>query len=133
MGAADVVPGVSGGTMAVVFGIYEKLLSAISSVGPASISTLLRGRVREAFAKIHWRFLCALATGIALGILLMVKVVRLPELLETQPKYVYAVFFGLILASAGMLARKIDSWTWRRVLSLALGVAAAACCIHRHL
>jgi len=123
MGSADVVPGVSGGTMAVVLGIYEQLLAAIASVGPKSLGALFRGRLGKALKSIHWRFLCALVTGIALGIALMVKVVRLPQLLQEQPKYVYAVFFGLVLASAAMLGRRIPRWSISRAAALALGAA----------
>ena len=123
MGTADVVPGVSGGTMAVVCGIYERLLAAIASVGPKSATLLLKGRLRAAIAPIHWRFLSALLLGVALGIALMVKVVRLPQLIAEQPKYVYAVFFGLVLASAVMLARHIPRWSAARLGSLAFGAA----------
>ena len=123
MGTADVVPGVSGGTMAVVLGVYRRLLAAIASAGPASLVALGRGRLRQALAPIHWRFLGALGLGIALGVGLMVKVVRLPHLVESRPKLVYAVFFGLVLASAAMLIRWIPRWTPRRALALVAGAA----------
>jgi putative membrane protein len=121
MGTADVVPGVSGGTMAVVMGIYEQLLAAIASVGPRSAGLVLKGRLGAALAEIHWRFLLALGSGIALGIAVMVKIVGLPRLIEEQPKYVYAAFFGLVLASAVMLARRIPRWTAPRALALVVG------------
>jgi len=123
MGTADVVPGVSGGTMAVVLGIYERLLAAIASVGPKSATALLKGRLGDALAPIHWRFITALLVGIALGIGLMVKVVRLPHLIEAQPKFVYAIFFGLVLASAVMLARHIPRWSAGKVISLVVGAS----------
>jgi putative membrane protein len=124
MGTADVVPGVSGGTMAVVMGIYEQLLAAIASIGPHSGALLLKGRPKAALAEVHWRFLVALGSGIALGIGVMVKIVGLPRLIEEQPKFVYAAFFGLVLASAIMLGRRIASWTGSRALSLLLGALA---------
>lgn len=122
MGTADVVPGVSGGTMAVALGIYHQLLSAIASVNAKVIQALLRFQLREALAQIHLRFLLSLLTGVGLGVVLMVKIVKLPELLQTSPMYVYAVFFGLVLASAILLGKGIP-WNGTRVMSLFFGIA----------
>lgn len=121
MGTADVVPGVSGGTMAIALGIYHHLLSAIASINARAISALLKLQFREVLAQVHYRFLLALIAGLGLGVAVMVKVVRLPELILSQPKPVYAVFFGLVLASALLLARTIPRWNLGRVLSLLLG------------
>lgn len=122
MGTADVVPGVSGGTMAVAMGIYRELLVGIASVGLESLRNLLAGRPRAALAAIHTRFLVSLALGIGLGVALMVKVVRLPELIESRPQHVYAVFFGLVLGSTVVLARSIPTWPAVRWAALAAGV-----------
>lgn len=121
MGTADVVPGVSGGTMAVALGIYVQLLAAIASINARSIRGLLSLRWNEVFGVIHFRFLISLTLGILLAVIVMLRVVRLPYLLETQPTLVYAVFFGLVLASTLVLMRHIPSWTGLRVSVLALG------------
>ncbi len=123
MGAADIVPGVSGGTMAIATGVYESLLAALSSINVRSVKALLTLKWREAFSILHWRFLITLGLGIAAAISFMVWVVKLPHLVETYPTYVYAVFFGLVLASAGVLSRRA-SWRATTLVSLVVGVAA---------
>lgn len=123
MGAADIVPGVSGGTMAIATGVYEGLLAALASINVRSIKALLTLKWREAFSILHWRFLIALGLGIAVAIGFMVWVVKLPYLVETYPTYVYAVFFGLVLASAGVLCRRAE-WRATTLISLIVGIAA---------
>jgi putative membrane protein len=123
MGTADVVPGVSGGTMAVALGIYRQLLSAITSLGRDALTKLLRLRIREALALVHWRFLACLLTGIGLGIVLMVKVVKLPEMVAAESPHrplVYAIFFGMVLGSTFTLGRHVE-WCLRRVATLLAG------------
>jgi putative membrane protein len=110
--------------MALAMGIYRQLLVAIASVGGDSLRHLVAGRLRAAWAPIHGRFLLSLAIGIGLGVALMVKIVRLPELIESRPQQVYAVFFGLVLASAFVLARGIPAWPPRRWVAFASGIAA---------
>lgn len=121
MGTADVVPGVSGGTMAVALGIYGQLLRAIASFDAEAVRLLLRFRIPALLARVHVRFLGALVVGVGLGVGLMVKVVKLPELLQESPKLVYAVFFGLVLASAVLLGRRIPQWDVGKLGSLLLG------------
>lgn len=121
MGAADIVPGVSGGTMAIATGVYSSLLSAIASINVRSVKALLTFRFREAFSILHWRFLLFLGLGLLLGAGFMVFVVKLSTLIQTQPTYVYAVFFGLVLASAGVLSRRLP-WRFTTGASLLVGV-----------
>lgn len=116
MGTADVVPGVSGGTMAVALGIYRRLLVAIASINTRSLHALLKFRLKDVFEILHWRFLASLGTGILLAVVIMIKVVRLPELIETNPQAVYSVFFGLVGGSVIILGRRIPRWTVLRVL-----------------
>ena len=123
MGSADVVPGVSGGTMAVALGIYRRLLAAISSIDAETIRALLRLQFVTAFNRIHWRFLTALGGGIGVAVAVMVKIVKLPELIEREPTHVYAVFFGLVLASVVVLARRLPRWNGLAALSLVVGTA----------
>lgn len=128
MGTADVVPGVSGGTMAVALGIYRQLLAAINSVASRGVLRALRGlRLRELFEVVHWRFLGSLVVGMAIGIGIMVKVVGLPEMVEAsapERPAVYAIFMGMVVASCVSMARTIEQWTATRVVSLLLGTAA---------
>ena len=126
MGSADVVPGVSGGTMAVALGIYERLIAAISSINKEALTALVKLQFKRVFEIVHWRFLCMLFAGIGLGIAIMVKLVKLPQLVmasSVQRPLVYAVFFGMVLASCFTLARHVKGWNvWR---GAGAGVGAA--------
>jgi putative membrane protein len=123
MGTADVVPGVSGGTMAVALGIYSRLLAAIASANAHFVRALARFDLRRALDILHWRFLTCLVGGIGLAVVVMIKVVKLPHLIDTQPMLVYAVFFGLVLASCFVLIRRISAWDAGKALLLLAGVA----------
>lgn len=124
MGAADVVPGVSGGTMAFIVGIYEELIGSIRAVGTTNFwRPLSRGRIKEAAAAINLKFLLAVLAGILIAIVSLARL--LEHLLETQPVYIWSFFFGLVLASVFVVARRIERWkvsTWVLVL---LAAAAA--------
>lgn len=110
--------------MAVALGIYPQLLAAIASINGRSLAALLKLRIADALRMIHVRFLAALLTGVVLGMGLMVKVVKLPELLEQSPTPVYAVFFGLVAASAVLVGRTLSGWHGPQVLALILGALA---------
>lgn len=97
MGIADLIPGVSGGTMAFILGIYEHLLSAIKSFNVQLLRLLGQRRWRAALTSIPWGFLIPLVAGIGTAVLAMARVMR--YLLENQPVYLFAFFFGLIIAS----------------------------------
>jgi len=122
MGAADVVPGVSGGTMAVALGIYEQLLAAITTVGTDALKAMLRPR--ELFNIVHWRFLLSLVCGVGIGIGVMVKVIGLPQMVAHDSPtrvHVYALFFGMVLASAVVLARHLENWNGSLAINVLLG------------
>lgn len=124
MGSADVVPGVSGGTMAVALGVYHQLLAAITSADRTALKTLVRFELKKLFGIVHWRFLAALLTGVLLGVALMVKVVKLPTMVVASSPHrplVYAIFFGMVLASAVVVGRLIERWAPVRIGALALG------------
>jgi putative membrane protein len=124
MGAADVVPGVSGGTMAFITGIYGRLLAAISAADLALLRQFLRGDWRGAWTRVDGLFLTALLLGIATSILSLARVIT--HLLEAQPLPLWAFFFGLILASAFVLLRHVQGWTAARVGGLLAGICTAA-------
>ncbi|MDW8328073.1 MAG: DUF368 domain-containing protein, partial [Anaerolineales bacterium] len=120
MGAADVVPGVSGGTMAFILGIYDELLNAIHAVNLDFIRRLLTLRWREAFAHFPWRFLLALGLGIGTAIFSLARGLR--WMLEHHPSPVWAFFFGLVLASVIVVRKRVRRWT---PATIALAVLAA--------
>ncbi|RLB60750.1 MAG: DUF368 domain-containing protein [Deltaproteobacteria bacterium] len=124
MGTADVVPGVSGGTMAVALGIYYQLLAAITSANSEALTSLVRLKLRRVMSLIHWRFLTCLVLGVGLGVAVMVKIVKLPSMvLASSPNrpLVYAVFFGMVLGSAIMLGRHVEKWNAVRVVACVAG------------
>jgi putative membrane protein len=122
MGSADIVPGVSGGTMALILGIYERLLQAIRSFDRAWFSELVGLRIAAALARNDLGFLLPLAGGIVLALLFFTRVVPLPTLIVTHPEAVYGLFFGLILASIVVLMGEVERYRAREVLWTAVGV-----------
>lgn len=122
MGAADVVPGVSGGTVAFITGIYDELLRSIASV-PAAFALFLRGRIVEAWKAANATFLLILLLGIMTSIMSLARVIT--YLLVEHPIPVWSFFFGLILVSTHLVVREVQRWNASRVFSLLLGVAFA--------
>ena len=120
MGVADIIPGVSGGTVALILGIYERLVTAISRFDGEFAHDVRRGNWRAAAQHIDLAFLVTLGCGIALGILSLANVMH--YLLEHQLRYTYAVFFGLILGSSLLVARLIRLWTPLTILALLGGI-----------
>jgi len=124
MGSADVVPGVSGGTMAFILGIYEELINSIRDIASLNTARLLMGfKLKQAFDELPWRFLLALGIGIFLAILSLAKF--LEYMLENQPVMIWSFFFGLVLASIITVSKKIKHWQVSRVIGLILGAVAA--------
>jgi len=124
MGMADVVPGVSGGTIAVLVGIYERLVHSISMASKA-LGNVLRLRFREAARRlgdIEWSLIIPLLIGIATAILLLAGVIS--HLLETYPEAMAGAFAGLVAASAWVAARLIKAPNWTHV-AIVLVVTAA--------
>lgn len=122
MGAADVVPGVSGGTVAFISGIYDELLRSIASV-PHAVGLLLRGRIVAAWQAANATFLLVLLAGILTSVVSLARLIT--YLLEHQPIPVWSFFFGLILVSSHIVAREIQRWNWSRAVSFVLGAAFA--------
>jgi len=124
MGAADIVPGVSGGTIAFITGIYDRLIAAISAADHHVALLLLRGQWRAAGAAIDGGFVLALLLGIATSVASLAHL--LGWLLETYPLLVWAFFFGLIAGSALLLIRHVSHWRPLTVSALTTGVMVAA-------
>ena len=108
IGAADVVPGVSGGTMAFILGIYRRLIHAIRAFDTALVRLLLARRFRDAATHADLALIAPLALGVFGALLFFTRVVPLPRLIETHPDFVYGLFFGLIVASIVVLLRSLD-------------------------
>ena len=123
MGAADVVPGVSGGTIAFITGIYEELINTIKSVNLSSIKLLLQFKLKDFWKAINGNFLLALITGIFVSFYSLAKGIKF--LLDEQPILIWSFFFGLIVASAIVIARKITEWKLRTIIAMILGAAIA--------
>lgn len=119
MGAADVVPGVSGGTIAFISGIYEELLQSISNINLGLIKTLKNDGFKEAWKQLNGSFLLALFTGIFISIISLAKVIS--WLLEKHPILLWSFFFGLVLASVIYVGKQIKKWNF---ISIILVVAA---------
>ena len=122
MGAADVVPGVSGGTVAFVTGVYGRLLQALSAIPEAAL-LLLRGEFKQAWRIAHANFLLILFSGILISVFSFAGLIT--WLLETQPIALWSFFFGLILVSCYVVARDIQRWNWSRWLFFLLGAGFA--------
>ncbi|MEL6357968.1 MAG: DUF368 domain-containing protein, partial [Bacteroidota bacterium] len=124
MGIAEAIPGVSGGTLAFITGIYERLLGAIKNVlDPAIFGILRREGIAAAWKRIDGGFLLQLVAGMAVG--LVVATFTITELLERYPPAVWAFFFGLIIASAVYIGRQVSKWTATEIILFIVGTVIA--------
>ncbi|MCP3955057.1 MAG: DUF368 domain-containing protein [Desulfobacterales bacterium] len=123
MGTADIIPGVSGGTMALIMGIYAQLLQAIKSVDTRMARKLLRFDLKGALAEVHLRFLLALFLGIGMAIISLARIVN--YLLHAQPVFIWSLFFGLIVASVLVVSRYVSRWTPAAGVCFLIGGALA--------
>jgi len=125
MGGADVIPGVSGGTVALILGIYERLIRAIRN-GASALLAAVRldlGGSRRRFGEVEWRLVLPLAAGVLTALVIGSRVI--PPLLEAYREPVYALFFGLILGSVSVPYRRIDVVGRKEVLLVAVAAVAA--------
>lgn len=123
MGAADVVPGVSGGTIAFITGIYEELINSIKSINLSAFKTLFKKGIASFWKAVNANFLLALLIGILISVVSLAKILK--ELLQTHPILIWSFFFGLIVASAIYVARKITAWSFGTVIAIILGAVTA--------
>lgn len=123
MGAADVVPGVSGGTIAFISGIYEELIDSISKVNLATLKLWKKEGLAAMWQELNGNFLLSLVIGIGLSIITLAKLIR--HLLETQPILIWSFFFGLVLASIIYVARQITRWNLGAIILLIAGALTA--------
>ena len=120
MGAADVIPGVSGGTIAFITGIYDQLISSINSINGTAVKLFFSGKFKEFWKHINGNFLLSLFCGIIISVLSLAGLMQ--YLLEHHPIQTWAFFFGLIVASSIFILRGIEGWNFKSVIFLILGV-----------
>lgn len=123
MGAADVVPGVSGGTIAFIVGIYEELINSIKSINASTLKLLFTGQIASFWKAINANFLLSIVTGIGISIFSLAKLIT--YLLVFHPILVWAFFFGLVLASTWFVSKDIKSWNWKTIVSFVAGAVIA--------
>ncbi len=123
MGAANVIPGVSGGTIALITGIYERLINAIKRCDISAAKLLLKGNVKGFWQHIDGRWLFILMAGVAISIVSLAKLFE--YLLEHHERYTMAFFFGLIVLSIVFVAKRVDQWNTSSIVSLLVGTAIA--------
>ena len=123
MGAADIVPGVSGGTIAFITGIYEELLKSISSINFKIVSVLKDKNFKSVWHKINGNFLACIFSGILFSVFSLSKTITF--LIKGYPVLLWSFFFGLILSSSFIIGRTIRSWNFQKVINLIFGAFIA--------
>ena len=119
MGAADVIPGVSGGTIAFIMGIYDEFVGSIASINAEALKLLFKGEIRKFWKHINGNFLVALVAGIGVSVVALAGLMQ--YLLSSHPIQTWAFFFGLIIASSIFILRGISGWKLREGLFLIFG------------
>lgn len=124
MGAADVIPGVSGGTIAFIMGIYDEFIGSLASINGEALKLLLKGRFSAFWKHINGSFLLSLVAGIGISVIALAGLMQM--LLSDFPIQTWAFFFGLIVASSIFIIRGISGWKIREGLMLVFGILLGA-------
>ncbi|MBT3587562.1 MAG: DUF368 domain-containing protein [Flavobacteriaceae bacterium] len=123
MGAADAIPGVSGGTIAFISGIYEELISTISNINLSLFKTLKKRGISEFWKQLNGNFIIALLAGIAVSFVSFMQLAK--YLIENKPILIWSFFFGLIIASIGYIGKQIKTWNLKISTALIIGGLSA--------
>jgi len=123
MGGADVIPGVSGGTIAFISGIYEELINSIKAIDAAAIRLLLTFQLAAFWKHINGNFLITVLAGIVTSLLSLARLMT--YLLDNHPIAIWSFFFGLILVSSPLIMRDIHQWKAQTILAFVVGIAVA--------
>ena len=123
MGVAEVIPGVSGGTIAFISGIYERLLLSIKAFNPSLITTFKQEGIKGVWKAIDGVFISSLMGGMAIGLLFGLAVIT--HFMETHPEPLWGFFFGLIIASIIIITKEIPKWDLKLMIALLAGAAIA--------
>ena len=123
MGAADAVPGVSGGTIAFISGIYEELITTISNVNPSLFKILFKNGIGSFWKALNGNFLLALVFGMTVSFVSFMRLAK--YLLENHPVLIWSFFFGLIVASIYFVGKQIKDWNFYTITAISVGTAIA--------
>lgn len=123
MGAANVIPGVSGGTIAFITGIYERLIDALKRIDVTTVRLLFKFRIAEAWERVDGRFLAALGLGVVVSIVSLARFLKWG--FENHPVLVWAFFFGLIAASLPAVGKLVKNWTAGPTVAILVGTGVA--------
>lgn len=123
MGAANVIPGVSGGTIALITGIFERIINAMKSLDGTAVKLLFKGKIKELIEYIDFYFLVAVFTGMLISIFSLARLFE--YLFNNYPVYIWSYFFGLILASVYFVGKTIEKWKTSVIIAFIIGTAIA--------
>ncbi|MFK5923426.1 MAG: DUF368 domain-containing protein [Verrucomicrobiota bacterium] len=123
MGVANAIPGVSGGTIAFITGIYERLINAVKSFDVTAVRKLLKFQIKDFSDHVDLPFLISLGLGVVVGLLTLARLLKF--LFINHETYVWSFFFGLILASIWLVGKTVKHWTAAPIVSLLIGVGIA--------
>jgi putative membrane protein len=119
MGLADLIPGVSSGTIAFLYGIYDELLFTIKNITGSTFKLLLKGEFKQAFKSIPFSFIIPLFSGMLIAIFTMVNIVSF--LLDNHPTLIWSLFFGLVLGSSFAVSKRVKKWSRQHIFTLSIG------------
>ncbi len=125
MGTADIIPGISGGTVAFIMGIYEEFLSSIKSINSQTFSYLLQLKFQKFSSEVKWKILVSVLLGMGIALLSLAPLINIVLNHEIYRAYLYAGFFGLILASIIFCARHVETWSSWEITALVIGAIIA--------
>lgn len=125
MGIADLIPGISGGTMAFILGFYQPLLESLKSLNLHALARLLKGNGRAFLQEVQWKFLLTLVSGICFSIVCFSNLIHAILSNENYRVYLYAIFSGLILASFVFCLKQVRMWNSRTIAALCVGAIVA--------
>ncbi len=123
MGAANVIPGVSGGTIALITGVFERLIDAIKSFDLTAMNLLFKGKFKELFKHIDFWFLVSLFIGIGTAVISLAQLFK--YLFVEYPVYIWAFFFGLVLASIYFVGKTVTKWNTGSIITFIIGTTVA--------
>ena len=123
MGAADIVPGVSGGTIAFITGIYEELITSLNNINFRAIMILRKDGLKSFWNHINGNFFIFLLAGIAISLVSLVRIVT--YLLENEPVLIWSFFFGLIIASIVLIGKRVNYWRLTTIVAILVGTVVA--------
>ena len=123
MGAANVIPGVSGGTIALIVGVFERLINAIKSFDINAFKLLLKGNIKAFIKYVDLWFLLGLFLGVGIAIVSLAKLFK--YLFVAYPIYIWAFFFGLVLASIFYVGKRVSKWNIASIATFIIGTAIA--------